>query len=85
MRLSCLQEQNFLLGVFHSISDEPELIQKFILSVIEEFIKIYSEIHNSLRVDIDKIVDEKVKDCDKLVNSCCFFKMKKLNLMSFIL
>lgn len=67
MRLSCKQEGNFMIGVFHSISIKPEIISDFVQSVIQTFEKKYTETHESIRKELKDLVDEKIKDADKPV------------------
>lgn len=61
MRLSCVQEQAFIIGLFHSIGPNIHPIDPFLQSLKEEFTKLYSNEHESLRAELDSIADEKAE------------------------
>jgi predicted RecB family endonuclease len=61
MRLSCKRVKNIIIGAFHSAKDEPNIVTEFIDTLKDEFFSSFSDLHTSLRQQLDSIVDEKVE------------------------
>merc|ERR1711879_651492 len=62
MRLSCREDQQIIIGLFHSASDDYNFIDRLVTTIKEEFINQFDATQNSLREVLQSIFDEKAEN-----------------------